>query len=172
MNDIKLNLGCGTKKMAGYQNVDCCGSPDLFCDLAKFPWPWKDNSCDEVYSSHFLEHVADYERTILEIHRILKPNGKFHFLVPHFRSPFAQWHLHRTQFSIFTPNLLCLCVPYQWGGRQLFVKEQIRASYSSIRRSVGVPLGVLANLFPLFWDWAGFPISEVEFIGRKTVNAP
>ncbi len=167
MNEIRLNLGCGDKKMIGYLNVDVCGEPDLRCDLSQFPWPWADNSVDEVFSSHFLEHVQDYEGTILEMHRILKPNGVIHFLVPHFRNPLAQWNLHKWQFSIYTPDRLCQKLPYQWGGRQLFEKEKCRINFSSIRRSVGQPLGVIANVFPLFWDWAGLPIDEVEFVGRK-----
>ncbi len=170
---LRLNLGCGDKLMAGYQNVDACGTPDQLCDLNLFPWPWEDNSVDEVFASHFLEHIADFERTILEIHRILKPGGIIHFFVPHFRNPLALWHLHRWQFSIYTPELLCQKLPYQWEGRQLFEKEKIRINFSSIRRSVALPLGVLANVFPLFWDWAGLPIDEVEFVGRKTIeNGP
>lgn len=172
MDSIRLNLGCGDKKMPGYLNVDACCNPDLRCDLSLFPWPWTDNSIDEVYSSHFLEHVADFERTVLETHRILKPNGMIHFLVPHFRSPLAQWHLHRWQFSVYTPELLCQKRPYQWEGRQLFRKERIRINFASIRPSVGRPLGFLANLCPLFWDWAGLPIDEVEFIGRKVADGP
>ena len=168
---MKLNLGCGDKMRVGYCNVDTCGQPDQVCDLSHFPWPWADDSVDEVYSSHYLEHVGDFEQTILEIYRILKPDGRIHFLVPHFRNPLTPWHLHRWSFSIYTPERLCQKLPYQWDGRQLFAKELVRANFSSIRRSVGLPLGLLANLFPLFWDWAGLPIDEVEFIGRK-VAAP
>lgn len=164
---MKLNLGCGEKKMLGYVNVDFCGTPDVTCDLSVFPWQWVDDTVDEVYSSHFLEHVQDFERTILEIHRILKPDGVIHFNVPHFRNPLAVWHLHRCGFSVYTPELLCQAVPYQFGGRQLFKKDRIRINFSSTRKSVGIPLGLVANLFPFFWDWAGLPIDEIEFIGRK-----
>lgn len=170
MDVIKLNLGCGDKKLAGYLNVDTCCDPDQRYDLSQFPWPWADNSIDEVFASHFLEHVVNYERTILEIHRILKPNAVFHFLVPHYRSPLAQWHLHHWQFSIYTPELLCQKRPYQWGGCQLFVKERIRANYPAIRHCVALPLGFIANVFPFFWDWAGLPITEVEFRGRKVAE--
>jgi SAM-dependent methyltransferase len=167
MKENKLNLGCGNKKLNGFINVDICGDPDMTCDLSSFPWPWEDDSVDEVYSSHFLEHVQNYEKTILEIHRILKPGGIIHFLVPHFRNPLAVWHLHRWAFSVYTPELLCQKLPYQFGGMQLFEKRHKRINFSSIRKSVGIPLGYCANLFPLFWDWAGLPIDEIEFIGRK-----
>jgi SAM-dependent methyltransferase len=164
---MKLNLGCGEDTKAGYLNVDICGTPEMVCDLSSFPWPWQDNSVEEVYSCHFLEHVPDFEKTILEIHRILKPDGIIHFRVPHFRNPLAVWNLHRWAFSVYTPERLCQKLPYQFQGKQLFKKTSCRINFSSIRKSVGIPLGWLANLFPLFWDWAGLPIDEIEFVGRK-----
>lgn len=164
---MKLNLGCGDKLMPGYVNVDLCGKPDVVCDLSGFPWPFENSSADEIYSSHFLEHVLDFEQTILEIHRILKPDGVFHARVPHCRNPLAIWHLHKWCFSTYTFDLLCQKIPYLWGGRQLLVKEKIRINFVVIRRVVGAPLELFANLNPLLWDWLGLPIDEVEFVGRK-----
>jgi SAM-dependent methyltransferase len=37
--------------------------------------PFKDGSYDFVFASHVLEHIADDEKAIQEIRRILKPNG-------------------------------------------------------------------------------------------------
>jgi len=47
----------------------------------------KDNSCDVVYTSNFLEHLAkqDIIKTIREALRILKPGGKFLILQPNIR---------------------------------------------------------------------------------------
>ncbi len=166
---MRLNLGCGERKKDGYVNVDLCGNPDQRVDLSVFPWPWENDSCDEVYSEHFLEHVADYEKTVLEMHRILKPNGVLHFKVPHHRSPFAQWHLHLQNFSTYTCDILCGNVPYQWDNRRLFNKKQVRINFPWL---VGHPIlqkifSLIANISPLFWDWLGLPIDEVEFIGTK-----
>jgi hypothetical protein len=166
---MKLNLGCGDQKMDGYINVDLHGDPDVRCDLTVFPWPWSDDSVDEVYMCHFLEHVPDLEKTLLEIHRILKANGIVHFRVPHFRSPFGIWHLHCWAFSVYTPRLFCQKIPYQFGGRRLFKEEKIRINFI-YHKIILAPLGLLANLFPVFWDWAGFPISEIEFVGRKVIE--
>ena len=164
---MKLNLGCGDKKRDGYVNVDRCGAPDVQCDLSRFPWPWADGSVEEVFCEHYLEHVDDYERTVLEVHRILAPAGRFHFRVPHHRSPMAVWHLHKWPFSVYTPLFLCDARPYQWGGRRLFEKEALRINFvygGSCRRRL---LSALANLHPLLWDWLGLPVEEVEFRGRK-----
>lgn len=163
----KLNLGCGTKKMSGYVNVDVCGNPDIVWDLSVFPWPFENDSADEIYSSHFLEHVVDFDKTVLEIHRILKPRGVFHARVPHYRNPLGVWHLHKCYFSTHTFNLLCQEIPYLWGGKQLFIKEQIRVNFPYVRKSAAGLLAFLANLNPIRWDYLGLPIDEVEFVGRK-----
>ncbi len=164
---MKVNLGCGAKFREGYVNVDCCGTPDVVCDLSVFPWPWGDDSVDEVRSEHFLEHVQDYEKTILEMHRILKPGGAIWFRVPHFREPMSIWHLHKWQFSTFTPILLCSAIPYQWGGRQLFEKVELKVNYPYVNRFLGYVFAKLANLSPYRWDWLGLPIQEIEFRGKK-----
>ncbi len=117
---MKYNLGCGDKMIEGFVNVDMYGTPDVMCDLSYFPWPFESESSDEVYSEHFLEHVIDYEKTVLEMYRILKPGGLLHFKVPHFRSMFFPWHLHRYAFSSGTCRLLCEQRAYQFGGKNLF----------------------------------------------------
>lgn len=165
--NMKLNLGCGSKKIEGYINVDTCGEPDVCCDLNAYPWPWPDNSVDEVFSEHWLEHVDDYEKTILEIHRILKPDGIFWFKVPHYRSPMATWHLHKWNFSTYTPMRLCESLPYQWQGKQLFEKVFLRLNYIGVPVWFGRIMTKLANLSPHRWDWLGLPIEEIEFKSRK-----
>ena len=56
---IKLNLGCGNKKIMGYINIDnnvYC-DPDKICDLDITPYPFKNNYADEIYAHHVLEHL-------------------------------------------------------------------------------------------------------------------
>ena len=57
----KLNLGCGQNILKDYVNLDAMklDGVDVIHDLEKFPWPFKDNTFDEVYTSHTLEHLTD-----------------------------------------------------------------------------------------------------------------
>ena len=48
--------------------------------------PFKDESIDEVYASHILEHLNDFHKTIMELHRICKPNAKIIVKAPFFAS--------------------------------------------------------------------------------------
>ena len=98
---LKLNLGCGKSKMDGYTGVDIspdCGA-DIVHDLAVFPWPFDDDSVDEVHASHFLEHIAGPDRMAFmnELWRVLKVDATATIITPHGNSnravqdPTHQW---------------------------------------------------------------------------------
>jgi hypothetical protein len=88
--DLRLNLGCGSKRIPGYINVDKFGDPDLHFDLETFPYPWDDNSIAEIELHHVLEHLGQqtdtYLKIIQELYRICQPGAKIHITVPHHRS--------------------------------------------------------------------------------------
>lgn len=101
----KLNLGCGPDIRPGHINLDSLKikGVDVVHNLNKFPYPFKDNSFDEVYCSHVLEHVDDLIKVLSELRRITAPRGKIIIRVPHFscgvsyRDP-----THKRLFSYFT----------------------------------------------------------------------
>lgn len=109
MKSMKLNLGCGKDikpKEEGRINLDFIKRPgvDVVHDLNKYPWPFnKDNSFDEIYCSHILEHLENFQRAMSEIKRICKNKAKVIIRVPHFscgvsyRDP-----THKRFFSYFT----------------------------------------------------------------------
>ena len=84
---IKLNLGCGNRKMPGYVNVDKFGEPDLRHDLESFPWPWANNSVSEVVLIHVLEHLGAHAEVFIgviqEIYRVCIPGAMVRIEVPH-----------------------------------------------------------------------------------------
>jgi hypothetical protein len=88
---MRLNLGCGGRKFPDWINVDkfsTCG-PDQIVDLEQFPWPWPDNSVDEVRMFHVLEHLgaetAVYLGIIKELYRVCRDGAAIHIIVPHLR---------------------------------------------------------------------------------------
>lgn len=85
---LKLNLGCGSDIRPGYVNVDKFGSTaDLLFDLETHPWPWPDNSVEEVVLNHVLEHLGAtaeaYFAIIRELYRVCMPGAQIQIVVPH-----------------------------------------------------------------------------------------
>ena len=86
---LKLNLGCGNRKMAGFVNVDCVAvcQPDMVVNLEATPWPWDDNSVDEIKLVHVLEHLGQSTEVFLaivrEMYRVCRAGARIEIIVPH-----------------------------------------------------------------------------------------
>ena len=86
---MKLNLGCGSRKLEGFLNVDNAPhcDPDLLLDLEQLPWPFESGSASEIVLSHVLEHLgqspAVYLGIVREIYRVCAPGALVRIAVPH-----------------------------------------------------------------------------------------
>ena len=81
---MKLHIG-GEEKKEGWKILNIQQKPDVdfigdITDLGQFD----DNSIEEIYASHVVEHVVQkkVETTLKGIHRVLKDSGKFYVSVP------------------------------------------------------------------------------------------
>lgn len=91
---LRLNLGCGHNHQPTADNwINLDSSPlvgaQVVHDLASFPYPFADNSVDELYMSHVLEHLPNPLPILEELHRIAKPNATFTIRVPYGSSDIA-----------------------------------------------------------------------------------
>ncbi len=113
-NLLKLDLACGQNKREGFLGVDKVKTEQVnqVVDLLRFPWPWKDASVEEAYSSHFVEHIPLGETPdgtdlliafMNELHRVLIPGGKATIIAPWYASVRAwQDPTHRRPISDVT----------------------------------------------------------------------
>lgn len=84
----RLDLGCGKNKKLGFLGVDI--SPDVDANVIHnldiYPYPFEDNSCFELFCSHFIEHVKDIKSFMEECWRILVPMGMMTVVAPYYSS--------------------------------------------------------------------------------------
>ena len=82
---VRLNLGCGSRHIDEYTNIDMDATcePDVLLDICA-GLPYDDNSVSEVRAFDFLEHIPASKTIYVvdEIWRVLKPGGKFEHFTP------------------------------------------------------------------------------------------
>jgi len=95
---VRFDLGCGAVPRPGFVGLDQVeGShTDHVLDLTRDRYPFRDRSVDEVFSSHFLEHIEAPNHVFSEIARICKDGARIEFWTPYAFSDeaFLYGHLH------------------------------------------------------------------------------
>ena len=94
---LKLDIGSGfAHGEDGWVGVDPFSSE---ADVRAFMWdlPYEDNTVDEIFSSHSLEHIgkAQVPVTLREWFRVLKPGGKVTVRVPDLEWCVNHWLNHK-----------------------------------------------------------------------------
>ena len=137
MKKTILHLGCGRTYIKNAINVDFLetGYCDQAVDLNKLPWPWEDDSIDEVYMLYFIEHFDSTQvmNILKETHRILKRNGLLHIQCPHFTSMIALTDLdHKKSFSVTSFGIL-------EGNNYVFPKPLFKKELAKINILLTIP---------------------------------
>ena len=122
---MKLNAGCGVKKLEGYVNLDKRASvePDVVCDIEELPWvaedgylwnipneietPCEYGAYEEILMSHVVEHIKPWLifDVIDEAWRVLQPNGRLVIITP--TAGTYHWYMdptHCCPWNEFTVN--------------------------------------------------------------------
>jgi len=163
----KLNIGCGTDIRKGFVNLDSVKLPgvNVLHNLNKYPWPFKDNTFDEVYASHVLEHVSDLIKTMKEIRRVSKNGAKIIIRVPHFscgvsyRDPTHKRLFSYFTFDYFTDDCFYGLPRFKIVRRKLNFTRQ---AFTSLNYLFNPIINISPSIYERFFCWA-LPCAEALF---------
>jgi predicted SAM-dependent methyltransferase len=106
---LKLNIGCGSGKLAGFINIDVDKSlePDQVFDI-RGALPLEDNSVDEITCYHTIEHIdkAFWQGIFLDFSRVLIPDGKLVLTFPNYLKVFKYWETNHKGLRHFWENVI------------------------------------------------------------------
>lgn len=113
-----LNLGSGSQKIEGADNVDL--NPETGAELnfdIRDQFPLEDQSYDEIYLFHTIEHIEKKHHTNLfrEIRRVLKDDGVLIISYPEFSKIALNWLNNKDNNRTFWEATLY--------GRQLYPSD-------------------------------------------------
>lgn len=83
----RLHLGCGGVALPGWRNIDSDCHPGIEQHDLRTGIPAGDDSVDEIFSSHLLEHMRVRHEAapfIRECYRVLRPGGVMTHVTPNF----------------------------------------------------------------------------------------
>ncbi|MEN3364703.1 MAG: hypothetical protein V7606_1977 [Burkholderiales bacterium] len=131
-----LDVGCGGRKQyLGAIGVDRYphAGVDVVAELEQ-GLPVADRIFDHVFAVHFLEHVHELLPLLNELHRVLRPEGVLHVMVPHHASVNA-WAdpTHVRYFHAQTFKFLCRPYPGLRPFFPLIVSESAVDIYADLQ---------------------------------------
>jgi predicted SAM-dependent methyltransferase len=158
---MKIDFGCGQRKKEGYVGVDALSIPgvDVVHDLNIFPYPFEDNSADDIWMDNVLEHLDNPLKVMEEIYRISKNDAKVLISVPYFRSFYATIDpTHKNYFGVWWFNYFDPSHPFH--SRYGYTKAQFRLDRLEFDREFKIEkmslhhklLAMLAEKYPYSYE--------------------
>lgn len=136
---VCIDIGCGKVPKAGFVGIDAIDFGQKHVLDVRKGLPFKANSVDEVFSSHFVEHLTGTERIAFfnELGRVMKPKATATIITPNwshsraYGDPTHQWppmsawyplYLNKEWRSTQAPHVAYTCdfdhgVAGAWDGR-------------------------------------------------------
>jgi predicted SAM-dependent methyltransferase len=100
---MKLHIGCGEKYLPGYKHMDIIERPHIdFVGTANDLSFLENDSVDEIYACHILEHFKRFEieNVLSEWNRVLCKSGVLRLSVPDFAAIAAEYAEHKNLNSV------------------------------------------------------------------------
>ena len=142
----KLHIGCGNIKFEGWINIDIEPNnlvADLICDASK-KLPFDRNSCNLIYSEHFLEHLTVEEGLFFlkECYRVLQPGGILRIAMPSLEYIIEKYNsedwqnqdwLKWSDYQFVKTRAEMLNIAFRWWGHKwLYDKEELNRRFSEV----------------------------------------
>lgn len=145
---VRIELGSGPHGEPGFIHVDALkiGNVDIEADVRNLNW-LADNSVDELYSAHTVEHISytEVEEVLQEWCRVLKPGGKI---------------------TVKMPDLDFLCRAYVGGIHS--TEETMIAIFGGFSDSPGGPDGWEKISGNPEWERNSIPDGHIPYPGKYT----
>ena len=103
---MKLNIGCGNKKIKGYHGVDKyeCDAADYICDIENEKLPFEESTIMAIILDNVIEHLFDIPTVMKELVRVSRKGAVIKIITPHFSS-LSSWidptHIHHLSYFSF-----------------------------------------------------------------------
>lgn len=175
---MKLHIGCGYEHLEWWINTDIIQLPgvDQILDLDSFPYPFDDNTVEEIYSAHVLEHVSDLWKTMEEFTRICKPWAQIKVIVPYFSNPWTRAdYTHKrgfttATFAYFHPDFFynhgAKIICKQFRIHFLWNRKQFLSSHP-INRIPDFFINLAPKVYERFFAYI-FPSAEIHYLLEVT----
>ena len=147
-----VELGCGSRKRAGFFGIDIAmGSEvDLVLDVERSPLPFPDDSVSHIYSSHTFEHLeapGSPIQTLREIMRVCAHGATVEIWTPYGKSNDALLFGHRVFYTETHWKHICFeyddfYLGHDTPGRFRWIRTQyvLRHGILETLRALNVPI--------------------------------
>ncbi len=161
-NSRILQIGCGPEDIINYLSAGKKYAIDPLADFYKKKFnldyssifftegraeklPFKDNYFDVVILANVLDHVEQPEKALLEIRRVLKEKGIFHFENLFYQKDFIRIaKLYGTLKKSLTGNLFNIHHPFMFQLKSL--RKLLSEDFLAIHEEIGRDIGSCNNL--------------------------
>lgn len=189
MEEIRLNLGCASRPLSGYINIDLDTLEEIKVRYPNveipddvqvfqhdiFALPFEDGTISEIRSDSMLEHLSFLEekKFFYEMLRVLRPGGKLVFSVPDFEDTVTKWLAADDDWRDFYRNDAEAIAKQHWFGQYSYSTKSrwgyLTASMFGPQNSEGqfhkncyTEKKIRAML-----DFLGFEIEDLSFFSWK-----
>jgi len=144
---MKLNIGCGNKKINGFIGLDKfkCDGADYICDIENEKLPFPDNTFSYILLDNVVEHLSKINEVFGEIYRVADNKCKIKIVTPHFSS-LSSWvdPTHKLHLSYFSFDHFA----------KPSSKYYIGASFKIYKKKLSFPGGLLGIIGRLIFKFS------------------